>query len=97
MQHRFNGSTIQNEDDSVHALIERSAKHKVVYTPQQWCALIRWDQQNNNPYLVKEMTTADSIVFKILLPGCNWTVDRHGWRKNVLVLYKAVSDIFQFC
>lgn len=78
MQHRFNGSTIQNEGDSVHALIERSAKHIVVYTPQQWCALIRWDQQNNNPYLVKEMTTADFIDFKILLPGCNWTVDTDG-------------------
>ncbi|XP_022826364.1 uncharacterized protein LOC111356295 [Spodoptera litura] len=76
----FEKGHTQNEGDSVHALIERTAKNKMVYTPDQWYALIRWAKQDGRPYLVQEMTTSDFIDFKALLPGCNWTVNTNRER-----------------
>ncbi|KAL4714331.1 hypothetical protein ACJJTC_009683 [Scirpophaga incertulas] len=32
----------QNEGDSVHALIEREAEKKTIYTPDEWRLLVRW-------------------------------------------------------
>lgn len=71
----FEKGHTQNEGDSVHALIERTAKNKMVYTPDQWFALIRWAKQDGNPYIVKEMGTSDFFDFKTLLSGCNWKMN----------------------
>lgn len=48
VSHRFleKGHT-QNEADSVHALIERTAKNKLIYIPDEWYTLVRWAKQNN--------------------------------------------------
>ncbi|XP_022824803.1 uncharacterized protein LOC111355254 [Spodoptera litura] len=55
--HRFmeQGHT-QNEGDSVHALIERESKRKLIYTPDQWYALVRWAKAEGRPYNVVEVT-----------------------------------------
>ncbi|CAG4933933.1 unnamed protein product [Colias eurytheme] len=79
----------KNEGDSVHALIERTAKNRTVYTPEQWYALIRWAKQDGTPYIVKEMTTSDFIDFKNLLPGCNWTTNTDNER----VLWSQVKQL----
>lgn len=71
--HRFleRGHT-QNEADSVHALIERNAKNKLIYTPEQWYALVRWSKVNPPYYHVVEMSITDFYNFKKLLEGKNW-------------------------
>lgn len=53
----------QNEGDSVHALIERFAKNKMVYTPDDWYNLISWCKQDGNPYQVIKMRTEEFIDF----------------------------------
>jgi len=71
--HRFleKGHT-QNENDSVHALIEKCAQKKTIYVPEQWYALVRWAKETGEPYIVKEATTKDFYDFKVLLSGKNW-------------------------
>lgn len=32
----------QNEGDSVHALIEKTARGREVYSPDEWYSLVRW-------------------------------------------------------
>ncbi|CAH2105188.1 unnamed protein product [Euphydryas editha] len=65
----------QNEGDSVHALIERESKGKLIYTPDQWFALVRWCKTNKAPYNVVEMTQDDFFNFKPLLDNRNWKKD----------------------
>lgn len=96
ISHRFleRGHT-QNEADSVHALIERNAKNKLVYTPEQWYALVRWSKVNPPYYNVIEMSVADFYNFKKLLDGNNWTKNcnkqKINWNKikevEVLVIH----------
>lgn len=71
--HRFleRGHT-QNEADSVHALIERNAKNKLIYTPAQWFGLVRWSKVNPPNYNVIEMNVTDFYNYKMLLDGRNW-------------------------
>ncbi|KAI4466565.1 dna-directed rna polymerases i ii and iii subunit rpabc2 [Holotrichia oblita] len=63
--HRFleKGHT-QNEDDSMHAVIE-NAKKRVpsVYTPDQWITLIKMAKVTGEPYVVKEMSQEDFFFF----------------------------------
>lgn len=97
----FEKGHTQNEGDSVHALIERTAKNKIVYTPEQWYALIRWAKQDGNPYLVQEMTTLNFMNFKALLPGCNWTKntnrERVFWSQlRQLEIWPQFSDRIQY-
>lgn len=71
--HRFleRGHT-QNEADSVHALIERTVQNKLIFTPEQWYALVRWAKVVSPYYNVIEMSLTDFYNFKILLVGKNW-------------------------
>lgn len=81
----------QNEGDSVHALIERSAKNKLIYTPNEWYCLVRWAKQDGKPYIVEEMDT-HFYNFKSLLQG-NWNKSDNGdkvqWNKIKEVLVKS--------
>lgn len=54
--HRFleKGHT-QNEGDSIHSVIERASKSKIIYTPEEWRLLARW-AKNEEPYEVCNMT-----------------------------------------
>lgn len=45
----------QNEGDSMHALIERSARRVNVYTPMQWYVLAQSVKKTGQPYIVQEM------------------------------------------
>ena len=53
----------QNENDSVHACIERASRPVCVYTTPQWAAVIR-TACRKNPYHVKEMDLPDFFYFK---------------------------------
>lgn len=81
--HRFleRGHT-QNEGDSVHALIEKQSKGKMIYTPDQWYALVRWAKTSGKPYNVIEMTQQDIFDYKPLLKERNWKKDTKN--KNIL-------------
>ena len=45
----------ENEGDSVHALIERSAKRVNVHGPSQWYTLVRMAKKKGEPYSVTEI------------------------------------------
>ncbi|KAL4708107.1 hypothetical protein ACJJTC_009886 [Scirpophaga incertulas] len=68
----------QAEVNSVHALIERSSKNKLVYTPMEWFPLVRWAKQGGKPYKVIEMTHSAFFEFRSLLTGRNWTKNIKG-------------------
>lgn len=78
--HRFleKGHT-QNEGDSVHALIERQKKGKVIYTPDQWIMLIKMAKVIGDPYIVKEVCQNSVYDLKKLInKERNWTKDEKG-------------------
>lgn len=89
--HRFleSGHT-QQEADSVHALVERSSKGKIIYTPDQWYALVRWAKTNSSPYKVTEVTQDMIFDFKTLL-------DDRNWKKNIEnqdVKWNKIKEIY---
>ena len=51
----LNRSHTQKEGDSVHALIERTAKRVNVYDPYQWYTLVRMAKKKGEPYSATEM------------------------------------------
>ncbi|XP_037300938.1 uncharacterized protein LOC119191153, partial [Manduca sexta] len=57
ISHRFLivGHT-QNEGDSMHALIERQTKDKLLYTPDQWYTAFRFAKSDDKPYKVIEVS-----------------------------------------
>ena len=55
----------QNENDSIHASVERASRFISVYTPGQWAAVIR-SARHNQPYHVKEMGQKDFYDFRTL-------------------------------
>ncbi|CAD0198036.1 unnamed protein product [Chrysodeixis includens] len=72
--HRFleKGHT-QQEGDSVHALIERSSKRKMIYTPLEWYTCVRWCKGNEKPYEVIEVSANDILDFKSHTNQYTWT------------------------
>ncbi|XP_053614598.1 uncharacterized protein LOC128677637 [Plodia interpunctella] len=68
----------QQEGDSVHALIERSAKNKCIYTPLEWFALVRWAKQDGKPYNVVEMDHTKFLDYKSILASKNWAKNTNG-------------------
>ena len=57
-----NGHT-QNENESVHAAIERSSRNISVYTIPQWAAAMR-SARLNQPYQVHELSSTEFLDFK---------------------------------
>jgi hypothetical protein len=53
----------QNENDAVHAVIECSARNAVIYTPEQWSAIVR-TARPSKPYQVKDMQPSNFFNFK---------------------------------
>lgn len=100
--HRFleKGHT-QNEADSVHALIERTAKNKLVYVPDEWYALVRWAKQNGPPYEVVEVDQEMIFDFKAWLRTKYWikdtTLEKILWNKIREVKVSGSNpDIIEF-
>ncbi|KAI8435869.1 hypothetical protein MSG28_004078 [Choristoneura fumiferana] len=88
--HRFleRGHT-QNEGDSVHALIEKESKGKMIFTPDQWYALVRWAKTTGKPYNVIELTQQDVFDYKPLLDERNWKRDT----TNINVMWNKVKEV----
>lgn len=102
VSHRFleKGHT-QNEADSVHALIERTAKNKLIYTPDEWYTLVRWAKQNSPPYTVVEVDQDLVLDFKAWLQTKNWAKDTNSekisWNKVREVKVQGNNpDIIEF-
>ncbi|CAH2097417.1 unnamed protein product [Euphydryas editha] len=87
--HRFleSGHTQQKADS---ALIERSAKGKIIYTPDQWYALVRWAKTNNEPYNVIEVSQDMLYDLKELLKNRNF-------KKNILNQDVKWNNIKEIC
>ncbi|XP_060806098.1 uncharacterized protein LOC132902987 [Amyelois transitella] len=88
--HRFmeKGHT-QNEGDSVHALIERSAKGKEIYSTDEWYSLVRWAKVNGKPYNVIEVKQDMILDFKK-------SIAAKIWAKNVCnqkVTWNKIKEI----
>lgn len=102
VSHRFleKGHT-QNKVDSVHALIERTAKNKQIYIPDEWYTLVRWAKQKSPPYTVVEVDQDLILDFKAWLHTKNWTRDTNSekmsWNKIREVKVQGNSpDIIEF-
>lgn len=69
LTHRFlqKGHT-QNEEDSVHSVIERASQTKNIFTPHQWRLLVRRaTNEGGEPYVVRNVTQNDVFNFKCLV------------------------------
>ncbi|CAG4983658.1 unnamed protein product [Parnassius apollo] len=64
----------QNENDSVHSVIEKAVKMYLrsgpVYTPDQYVTIIRTARKKGNPYNVTEMCYSDFVDIKNLTEIC---------------------------
>ena len=68
----------QNENDSVHSTIERTARKIPVYTPDQWCSIVR-SARKSKPYVVNEMVPGSFLDFKSLAESFrNFSVNTDG-------------------
>ena len=54
----------ENENDSVHSVIERATKHAVIYSPEQWYSAVRTARKSKTPHHVEELTHAQLIDYK---------------------------------
>lgn len=91
----------QNEGDSMHSLIERAMKNKVLYTPDQVYSYILNAKITGNKYNIIEMEQTDFYNIKDLIAGKNWTTDTQGskiaWTKIVEVkVSNSNPNIVQF-
>ncbi|KAL4705707.1 hypothetical protein ACJJTC_002138 [Scirpophaga incertulas] len=68
----------QQEGDSVHALIERCAKNKCIYSPLEWFSLVRWAKEDGKPYTVVELNHTHFLDFKSTLSSKNGTKSLGG-------------------
>lgn len=91
IRHRFleKGHT-QNEGDSVHALIEREAKKKTIYTPEEWRLLVRWAKSTENPYDIQNMTQNQFFDLKPHVNDKIWCKNTDG----VKVSWNSVKEVF---
>ncbi|KAL4720653.1 hypothetical protein ACJJTC_002751 [Scirpophaga incertulas] len=80
----------QNEGDSVHALIKKTARGREIYSPDEWYSLVRWAKVNDKPYNVIEVNQDMIFDFK------TQTFTNKKWTKNVnqeKVLWNKVKEI----
>ncbi|CAH0407302.1 unnamed protein product [Chilo suppressalis] len=81
----------QSKGDNVHALIEKTAKNKLIYTPFEWNCLVRWAKQTGKPYVVEELQFTNFFNYTALLKE-NWVKSSNGnkvqWNKIREVLVK---------
>ena len=69
----------ENENDSVHSVIERATKHAVIYSPEQWYSAVRTARKSKTPYHVEELTHAQFIDYKTMSKSVkNLNMDDEG-------------------
>ena len=56
----------ENENDSVHSVIERATKYAVIYSPEQWYSAMRTARKSKTPHYVEELTHAQFIDYKTM-------------------------------
>lgn len=97
IEHRFfEPGHSQNENDSIHALIERNKQGKELFTPDQFVMLVKLAKVKGKPYKVKEMTQSDFYDFKSLEGKRykNFQRDSEGKKVNwnSIKEFKVLSD-----
>ena len=69
----------ENENDSVHSVIERATKHAVIYSPEQWYSAVGTARKSITPYHVEELTHAQFIDYKTMSKSVkNLNMDDEG-------------------
>lgn len=95
----------QNENDSVHATIEREKKRVLkggpITHPSQWVPVIKLAKKNGNPYKVVEMDTADIFDFRIVADsiGRNYSMNEDGEKvvwADIKVLHFVKQEPYRF-
>ncbi|CAB3235002.1 unnamed protein product [Arctia plantaginis] len=92
--HRFleKGHT-QNQGDSVYSVIERTAEHKTIHTPDEWKLLVRWAKVTGDSYEVIDVNQALVFDFKDQLKNKNWVKNTANNKVTWTIQYKnALSD-----
>lgn len=79
----------QNEGDSVHALIEKTARGRDIYSPDEWYSLVRWAKVNGNPYNVVEVNQNMIFDFKSNINNKNWTKNLN----NEKIMWNKIKNI----
>lgn len=88
--HRFleKGHT-QNEGDSMHSVIERASKTKMIYTPEEWRLLARWAKNEGEPYEVCNMTRDRFFDFKTQINNKVWQKNTKGTK----VSWNSIKEV----
>ena len=69
----------ENENDSVHSVIERATKHAVIYSPEQWYSAVRTARKSKTPHHVEKLTQAQRIDYKTMSNSVkNQNIDDEG-------------------
>lgn len=63
-------------------MIEKTAKNKLIYIPDEWYTFVRWAKQNNPPYKVVEMNQDLVLDFKTWLHTKTWVKDSNSNKIN---------------
>lgn len=77
--HRFfESGHSYSEADSMHALIEREAHMKEIYTPDEWISLISTAKQDGNSYIVNKLNNQEVLDLHSLVDQQIWDRDSRG-------------------
>ncbi|KAJ8684492.1 hypothetical protein QAD02_020284 [Eretmocerus hayati] len=85
----------QAPGDSVHAMIEKKAKHKDIYSQAQWCNIMRTAKTEEPSYIVTEKTQDDIHDFTSLANLFKWDDLKTSAVKEFAV--KASDPGIAFC
>nr|CAI5861067.1 unnamed protein product [Callosobruchus analis] len=75
----------QNEGDCVHSVIERAARNIPIYTPEQWCSVVRTAKRKAPFYTVYELTQKDVFDLRKLQNEVAINFDKDIENRKVLV------------
>nr|CAH7718651.1 unnamed protein product [Callosobruchus chinensis] len=75
----------QNEGDCVHSVIERAARNIPIYTPEQWCSVVRTAKRKKPFYTVYELTQKDVFDLRKLQSDIAINFDKDVENRKVFV------------
>ncbi|KAF9409271.1 hypothetical protein HW555_011306 [Spodoptera exigua] len=80
------------EGDSVHALIEKTARGREVYSPDEWYSLVPWAKVNGNPYTVIEVN--QNVIFDFKSVGA---FSEKAYKALLEINVAKYKDLIYYC
>lgn len=75
----------QTSGDCMHATIENAAKHRAIFSQEEWCDLIRNAKVQDPTYIVNEMNSEDFIDFASLSDKKFWKTIKISHIKEIKI------------